>query len=199
MLFELLFTNELNWDRVGAFIPSQNFREDSVSSVNRSRIFKSSQNYLSHLRSSKMLRLARVRQNIVVSRRLTTALQQQNADSEYSEVAQYPPIWDDAYKAKKNRKKMQWRDKIKKIGTIEEKLIEINMPKYYGYKCLMLDEKTFPYNTLPFFQYVTNTELVEMETFTPKTEDDAKKVEIFLNLIKSDIEDAFEFELDGYK
>lgn len=146
-----------------------------------------------------MLRLARVRQNIIASRRLTTAIQQQNADSEYSEVAEYPPILDDSYKAKKSRTQLQWREKIKKISTIEEKLIEINLPKYYGYKCVLLDEKTFPYNTLPFFKYATNTELVEMKTFAPKTEDDAKKVEIFLNLIKSDIQDAFEFELNGYK
>lgn len=146
-----------------------------------------------------MQRLPRVlRQNFVVSRRLSTAFQQQNADSEYSNVAEYPPIVEHSYSAGTIRKKQVWRDKIKQIGTIEEKLIEINMPKYYGYKCVML-EKDYPYNTLPFFKYVTNTELVEVENFTTKTEDEAKKIENFLNLIKSDIHDAFEFELDDYK
>lgn len=138
-----------------------------------------------------------LRQNFVVSRHLSTAAQQ-DVDSEYSEEAEYPPIVDDSRDAKRDRKINDWHQKIKSIGTIEEKLIEINILKYYGYKCLMLNDNQFPYNTLPFFQYATNTEFVE-QSHASSGEEETKKVDNFLNLIKSDVQEAFEFELDGYK
>lgn len=134
--------------------------------------------------------------NTSVSRRLTTALQQKN---EVNDVAEYPPIQEKSIPLNKGRKARVWYEKIKKIGTIEEKLIEINIPRYYGYKCLMLDDKEYPYNTLPFFQYATNTEFVEEKSHVPKSEEEAKKIENFLTLVRSEVQDAFEFELDGYK
>lgn len=136
--------------------------------------------------------------NLSISRGLSAVTQQKDVASEYTETAEYPPILDNSYLKKKDRKVQEWHDKIKKIGTIEEKLLEINMPKYYGYKCLMLDDRVYPYNTLPFFQYATNTEFIE-EAMAPTNDEEAKKIENFLNLIKSEIQDAFEFELDGYK
>lgn len=143
-----------------------------------------------------LLRASRVlRNNISGSRSLATALQRENVSSE---TVEYPPIVDDSCPARKERKKLEWHEKIKKIETIEEKLIEINIPRYYGFKCLMLNEKSFPYNTLPFFKYATNTEFVE-EPHAAQSEEETKKVETFLNLIKSEIHDALEFELDGYK
>jgi hypothetical protein len=33
----------------------------------------------------------------------------------------------------------------------------------------------------------------------PNSEEEAKNTENFLNLIRSEVQDAFEFELDGYK
>lgn len=142
----------------------------------------------------KASRLNVFRQNLIKARQLSTQVQSKNENSEFSEHAEYPPIADTSYKAKKTREVLKWHEKIKKIGTIEEKLIEINIPRYYGYKCLMLDENVFPYNTLPFFKYVTKT---EFEEFSPASE--SNEVDSFLNLIRSDIQDAFEFELDGYK
>lgn len=142
-----------------------------------------------------MLRARAIFSNLVISRRLTTVSKQK--DVEYNETAEYPPILDNSYIKKKERKVQLWHEKIKTIGTIEEKLIEINLPRYYGFKCVMLNDREFPYNTLPFFQYATNTEFVE-ETKSPTDEEEAKKIDNFLNLIKSEIQDAFEFELDGY-
>lgn len=195
-LYEQIFTNEGISFRAELFITSEKFRE-TFSLLGLLCViseFKSSRKC-----KNKMLRQLqpRVIRKITLSRRLSTALQQQTVESEYSEVAEYPPIIDDEYRAKRSRRYLEWHEKIKKIGTIEEKLIEINMPRYYGYKCLMLDEKTFPYNTLPFFKYVTNTELVELETFKPN-ENEVKNIDNFLQLIKSDFADALEFELDGY-
>jgi small subunit ribosomal protein S30 len=145
-----------------------------------------------------LLRLKTLPKNIPSSRRLTTAFQQKNAD-EYSEVAEYPEIKERSIPILQANKQKVWHEKIQKIETIEEKLIEINLPKYYGYKCLMLDNKTFPYNTLPFFKYVTKTEFVEAESHVPKTEEEAKKIENCLNVVRSEVLDAFEFELDGYQ
>lgn len=145
--------------------------------------------------------------NLVLSRRLSTVLkpqnvegstQQQNDVNEYSEVPEYPQILSSDFRAARDRRRLQWHQKIKQISTIEEKLIEINMPRYYGHNCLLLNEKDFPYNTLPFFQYATNTEFVE-QSHAPKGEEEVKRIDNFLNLIKSDIQDAFEFELDAFK
>lgn len=55
-------------------------------------------------------------------------------------TVEYPPILDNSYKSKINRKTLEWRKKIEKISTIEEKLIELNIPRYYGYKVCMLGE-----------------------------------------------------------
>lgn len=151
----------------------------------------------SHLR---MLRFPRVLikniKIVPVARRLTTAVEQKNAESE---VAEYPPIEDWTIPLNKGRKARKWSEKIAKIGTIEEKLIEINLPRYYGYKCLMLNEREYHYNTLPFFQYATNTEFVEEKSHVPTTEEEAKKTENLLAIVRSEIQDALEFELDGYK
>lgn len=62
----------------------------------------------------------------------------------------------------------------------------------------MLHERSFPYNTLPFFKYVTNTEFIE-EQLAAKTPDEAKSVDTFLNLMRPSIQEAVEFELDGYQ
>lgn len=58
--------------------------------------------------------------------------------------------------------------------------------------------KIFPYNSLPFIQYATNTDF-EVREFHSSAEADAAKVDTFLNLIRSEVVDAVEFEIDGYK
>lgn len=146
-----------------------------------------------------MLQAARViRGKPLIARQLTTAAQQQTVQSDYTDKAEYPEILNNSYHQRMGRRKLEWHDKIKRISTIEEKLIEINIPRYYGYKSLMLNDRYFPYACLPFFQYVTKTEFVE-QPYTPKNEAEAKSVENFLTLIKADIEEALEFELDGYR
>lgn len=147
-----------------------------------------------------MLRVPRVifNRNIPIKRGVATVQSQKDVSSEYNEVAEYPPIVDPCLIKRKERINLHYREKIKQIGTIEEKQLQINLPRYYGYKCLMLNDKIYPYNTLPFFQYATNTEFVE-ETTAPSSEEEDKKIGNFLSLIKAEIQDALEFELDGYK
>lgn len=124
-------------------------------------------------------------------RSFSTALQTSEATSD---GPQYPPIITNSVLDRRARKKQEWFDKIRKIPTIEEKLLELNMPRYYGYRCLMLDDHKLPYNALPFIQYITNTEFGELK----ENPDESKRVDEFYDLIKSDLVDALEFECSGY-
>lgn len=72
----------------------------------------------------------------------------------------YPPILDFSYRASMRRKDDVWYDKIKKIETVEEKLIGLNMPHYYGWKSLHLEEGNVPYNSLNHAQYITHTHVL---------------------------------------
>ncbi|KAK1116980.1 hypothetical protein K0M31_017030 [Melipona bicolor] len=72
----------------------------------------------------------------------------------------YPPILDLSYRARMRRKDDVWYNKIKKIETVEEKLIGLNMPHYYGWKSLYLEEGNVPYNSLNHAQYITHTHVL---------------------------------------
>lgn len=132
---------------------------------------------------------------IRITRAFSTALAQQETPKD---AVEYPPIVDNSFKEKFNRRRVAKYDRIKECPTIEEKIIELNMPRYWGFRCLMMGDQWYPYNSLPMVRYSTKTDFQE----TPlKIEDpaEAKKVDDFYNLIKSDLMDALEFELSGYK
>lgn len=119
-------------------------------------------------------------------------------DEEYTKEPQYPPILDLDYKAVRQRKRAAWHEKVKCVKTVEEKLIAINMPRYYGFKSVMLNDQTFRYNSLPFFQYVTRTQL--FDTGLPECYNQFnEKADGVLGQVKSDIEDAVLFEYTGVK
>jgi small subunit ribosomal protein S30 len=65
-----------------------------------------------------------------------------------------------SYEARKERKIEEIAQNITKLGTVEEKLIELNAPKYYGWWALNLYERVISYNALPFTQFATRTCLV---------------------------------------
>lgn len=117
-------------------------------------------------------------------------------NNEYNEIAVYPEIVDTSYDARKSRKIQTWHEKIKKLGTIEEKLLELNMPRYYGYSCVMLNDKKMPYNTLPLIQYCTRTHF--KENLPSYYEKNSEKANNFLQLVKSDLEDSLNFEYAEY-
>lgn len=143
-----------------------------------------------------MLRLRQIPKLLKNRRCLATKQGVLQTNDEYNEVAQYPPILDTSYEAKKLSKIQQWHKKIKNLNTIEEKLLEINMSRYYGHPCLMMSDQKFPYNTMPFIQYCTRTDFKENlpEFYNAYSE----KSESFLNLIKTDLKDALNFEYEGY-
>lgn len=117
---------------------------------------------------------------------------------EYSEQPQYPPIEDPSFKAKKKREVGQWHERIRLLSSVEEKLFEINMPKYYGYKAHMITDQKFPYNVLPLAQYATRTHLVEGQwpDVYSRLEESSKKL---LEEIRGELEDVISFELEGYR
>lgn len=119
-------------------------------------------------------------------------------DEEYTKEPQYPPILDISHKAQKERQRQKWYDKVECANTVEEKLIAINMPRYYGFKSVMLNDNTFRYNSLPFFKYTTRTSL--FDTGLPESYNKFnEKVDGLLGQVKSDVEDAVLFEYTGYR
>ncbi|XP_059478935.1 large ribosomal subunit protein mL65 [Neocloeon triangulifer] len=79
---------------------------------------------------------------------------------EYSQEPQYPPIKDITWRGRRKDEAEAWHEKIQNLDTVEEKLIEINIPRYYGWKCHMLTEGDIKYNTLALHQHITRTHLV---------------------------------------
>ncbi|CAL7945468.1 unnamed protein product [Xylocopa violacea] len=77
-----------------------------------------------------------------------------------TENAIYPPILDLSRIARIKRKREAWYDKIKKLETVEEKLFGINMPRYYGWKGLFLEERNILYDSLVHAQYITHTHVI---------------------------------------
>lgn len=76
---------------------------------------------------------------------------------EYVDIPQYPEIQDLSLRHKQIRKKEAWHKTIAKLPTVEEKAIKLNMPRYYGYKVVRLNEEQLPYNCLPAIQHYTRT------------------------------------------
>lgn len=108
----------------------------------------------------------------------------------------YPPIEDLSWNAKKKRKRQVWYDKIKSLKTIEEKLLELNMPKYYGWKSVLLDEYFVPYNSLSHAQHVTRTHIMK-EPGLPSYYNSVistEQLDNMLQSVKSNIEDNIIFE-----
>lgn len=115
--------------------------------------------------------------------------------SENSDV-KYPPILDLSLNSRKRREREEWHDRIKNIGTVEEKLMELNMPRYYGWKVCKIDEGRIPYDPLPFAQYVTRTHVVN-EPGLPAYYDSLltpESLDASVQQIKGQIEDAIVFE-----
>lgn len=112
------------------------------------------------------------------------------------DAVEYPPIVDNSFLERQKLKTLEQYDRIKRCPTIEEKIIELNMPRYWGFRCLKMGDEWYPYNALPMVKYATKTDFQEMLAEDPA---EAKKTDEFYNLLKSDLVDALEFELTGYK
>lgn len=120
------------------------------------------------------------------------------ADDEYAAEPQYPPILDLSYEPRRLRKKQAWFDQMRQLDTVEEKQIGLNMSRYYGFKCLMLNDSDFQYNCLPFFQHVTRTVLNDLNEMPASYRMADEQMDSFVQSVKADIEEAIRFEFTGY-
>lgn len=82
-------------------------------------------------------------------------------EDEYNPVPKYPAIRDNSKKAVTRQQEETWYQKIERQDTVEEKLFEINVPRFWGWKCLMLKEARLPYNSLSLNQYITRTHVLD--------------------------------------
>ncbi|XP_052752185.1 28S ribosomal protein S30, mitochondrial [Galleria mellonella] len=131
---------------------------------------------------------------ILIRRYSQAALLDQN---EYTETPEYPPILDMSLKARKLREREKLHEKIKNVNTVEEKQIALNMPRYYGWKCVMLHEDKVPYNAMPMIQCYTRSHFIPIEKLPPTYTESALTAEIVVKEIKNLVEDAICIEHEG--
>lgn len=130
-----------------------------------------------------------------VSRTFAQAVQVEQ--NEYTDTPEYPPILDLSLKARKLRDRQTVHQNIQKINTVEEKQIALNMPRYYGWKSIVLNESKIPYNAMPLVQYYTRTHFNEIENLPDLYTELASMSDEVVQEIKSCIEDSIAIENEG--
>lgn len=111
---------------------------------------------------------------------------------------EYPPILDQSKKAVADREKISWHEQVKKCLTIEEKLIKVNMPAYWGLRTIPLINDEYHYNCFPYFQHWTRTQYengLPSGWFKSSTE----KVDGLVNSIREQIIEAISFQYQGLR
>lgn len=116
-------------------------------------------------------------------------------NDEYTEVAQYPDIKDLSFTARKEREALSWQEQVQKAPTVEEKMIKINMPRYYGYKVVQLNDERLPYNCLPAIQHYTRT----LYEYLPSELKEDEIITSHVMTVKEDIIDALELAYDYFR
>lgn len=119
--------------------------------------------------------------------------------AEYTKEPHYPAIQELSFKANQLRKRDAWYEHIRELPTVEEKLLALNMPRYYGYKCLMLRDDKFRYDCLPFVQSSTRTVFAEGALPEAVYEPLRARAEQFVATIREDVQAAIVFETIGYQ
>lgn len=133
-----------------------------------------------------------------------------STDSEYTAEPEYPVIRDLSYKGRKVQSAKDWHDEIRRVATVEEKMIKVNMPRYYGYKVVDLNDTKMPYNALPLMQHYTRTVLQLEQEQKQVAAPDAKATEAndtkqnqnldaFVKAAREDVIEALEYAHDVYK
>lgn len=118
-------------------------------------------------------------------------------ESEYTSTPQYPPILDLSFEKKLERKKEAVYEEIKKVKTIEEKQIKLNIPRCYGFKTHLFTEDRIPYHSLPLAQHITRTHLI-VDNNLPEYYKNIQ-VDEHVKHLKADLEELILMELEGYK
>lgn len=118
-------------------------------------------------------------------------------ENEYTETPNYPLIQDMSLQARKLRDREALYEKIKNINTVEEKQIGLNMPRYYGWPCILLRDDKIPYNALPLVQFYTRTHFKSIEKLPDSYNDTSQLADIIVKEIKSQVEDCIIIENQG--
>lgn len=132
--------------------------------------------------------------NIITRPQTQTALVKQN---EYTETPEYPPILDMSVEHRKLRARESTSKKIQELNTVEEKQIALNMPRYYGWQCVMLNENRIPYNAMPMVQHYTRSHFVPIDKLPEAYNETASDADTVVQEIKALIEDAIAVENEG--
>lgn len=127
------------------------------------------------------------------SRSLSSTIQADN--NEYTDTPMYPTILNLSPESVMKRERDVKLDKLKKLGTIEEKLIGINIPRFYGWSSLMLHEGNYPLNFMPFVQHITRTDFIEVESFPFTNNNSQSEVNIAIDKIRPQLQDALIMEI----
>ncbi|XP_075979606.1 mitochondrial ribosomal protein S30 [Anticarsia gemmatalis] len=122
------------------------------------------------------------------------ALVEQN---EFTETPEYPPILDQSLEARKLRERQELHQKIQELNTVEEKQIALNMPRYYGWRCIMFNEDKVPYNAMPLVQCYTRSHFIPVDKLPESYNETAASAEAVVQETKSLIEEAIAIENDG--
>lgn len=128
-----------------------------------------------------------------LSRSLSSTVQADN--NEYTDIPMYPTILNLSPESVIRRERDVKLDKLKKLGTIEEKLIGINMPRFYGWSSLMLHEGNYPLNIMPFVQHITRTDFIEAESFPFTNRNSQSEVNSAVDKIRPQLQDALIMEI----
>ncbi|XP_054286399.1 uncharacterized protein LOC129002546 [Macrosteles quadrilineatus] len=113
----------------------------------------------------------------------------------HSTDSNYPPILDPSPSEVYKRERDAKLDKMKRLGTVEEKLIGINMPRYYGWSSIVLQEGNYPFNFMPFVQHITRTDFQTTEIFPFPQSHDESHVKNVIKIIRPQLQDALLMEL----
>lgn len=127
--------------------------------------------------------------NSINIRRYTTETLSETVNNEVTTAPVYPPIQELTPKKKRERRRLEWHEAVKKLNTIEEKLIKVNMPKYWGYQMMKLYDDFFAYDCLPYIQHWTRT---LYEDGVPKDwcKRSTEEIDKHVNLLMGPIEEA---------
>lgn len=116
---------------------------------------------------------------------------------DYTETPEYPPIVDTSLKARKLREHQTIHEKIRKLNTVEEKQIGLNMPRYYGFRSVMLKDDKMPYNAMPLVQCYTRTHFKLIDKLPDPYLEMEAAADLTVKDIKSFVEDAIVIENEG--
>lgn len=116
-------------------------------------------------------------------------------NEEYTKSPQYPPILDLSPLVSYKRERDYKLNKLKRIGTVEEKFLGINIPRYYGWSSLILKEGSYPFNFLPFVQHITRTDVIISEKLPFTSTLSQSEFDNVLSTIRPQLQEAIIMEM----